>query len=84
MHGYGWRITHIFSFTFPQLFDVFTGKITVLNDKTNFVVSVNPTGVVMWYVSEPAKLDLHRFYKGGRLRGSAYDDNENTIPHVFL
>ncbi|XP_045917281.1 alpha-N-acetylgalactosaminidase-like [Micropterus dolomieu] len=67
-----------------KLFDVFTGKITVLNDKTNFVVSVNPTGVVMWYVSEPAKLDLHRFYKGGRLRGSAYDDDENAIPHVFL
>lgn len=55
-----------------------------LKDSTDFVVSVNPTGVVMWYVSAPAKLSLRQFYKGGRLQGSNYNDDENAIPRVFL
>lgn len=67
-----------------EVFDVFTGKTMVLTDSTDFVVSVNPTGVVMWYVSAPTKLGFHQFYKGSRVRGSAYDDHENAIPPVFL
>ena len=55
----------------PQILDVFTEKTMALKDSTDFVVSVNPTGVVMWYVSAPAELNLHQFYKGGKLQGSA-------------
>ncbi|XP_069014487.1 alpha-N-acetylgalactosaminidase [Embiotoca jacksoni] len=67
--------------------DVFTDKIMVMKQSTDFVVSVNPTGVVMWYVSAPAKLNLQQYYKGGKLLGSAYDDDddkEKFIPRVFL
>uniref|UniRef100_A0A3Q2P676 Alpha-galactosidase n=1 Tax=Fundulus heteroclitus TaxID=8078 RepID=A0A3Q2P676_FUNHE len=39
--------------------DVYTGQTDVLKDSTDFVVSVNPTGVVMWYVSAPGKLRYH-------------------------
>ncbi|XP_078130759.1 alpha-N-acetylgalactosaminidase-like [Sander vitreus] len=66
-----------------KIYDVFTEKTMVLKDSTSFVVSVNPTGVVMWYVSAPAKLNRRQFYKGGRLQGSGYDD-DNAIPRVFL
>ena len=66
-----------------QIYDVFTDKAITLKDSTAFVVSVNPTGVVMWYVSAPGKLKLRQFYEGGRRQGSAYND-ENTIPRVFF
>lgn len=64
--------------------DVYTDKTTVLKDSTEFVVSVNPTGVVMWYVSAPAKLNTHLFYRGGNVPGSAYDEDKNAIPPIFL
>ncbi|KAM7395555.1 hypothetical protein PAMA_007025 [Pampus argenteus] len=67
-----------------KVFDVFTEKTMMLKDSTDFVVSVNPTGAVMWYISAPAKLSLRQFYKGGRLRGSAYYDHDNAIPQVIL
>ncbi len=78
-------VIQFFSFTLPQVFDVFTQKPLMLKDSTDFVVSVNPTGVVMWYVSAPAKLNLRQFFKGGKLRASSSDDSdENSIPRVFL
>ncbi|KAG7220766.1 hypothetical protein INR49_032009 [Caranx melampygus] len=40
-----------------RILDVFTNDTTILKDSTNFVVSVNPTGVVMWHVSPAAKLN---------------------------
>lgn len=55
-----------------------------LKDTTDFVVSVNPTGVVMWYVSAPAKRNLRQFYRGSEFQQSAYEDQENAIPRVFL
>uniref|UniRef100_A0A8D3D9I3 Alpha-galactosidase n=1 Tax=Scophthalmus maximus TaxID=52904 RepID=A0A8D3D9I3_SCOMX len=67
-----------------KIVDVFTDKTAMLKDSTDFVVSVNPTGVVMWYVSAPAKLNMRLFYKGGQFHRSAHDDDENTIPRVFL
>lgn len=67
-----------------QIFDVFTDKTMTLKDTTDFVVSVNPTGVVMWYVSAPAKRNLRQFYRGSEFQQSAYEDQENAIPRVFL
>ncbi|XP_019947332.2 alpha-N-acetylgalactosaminidase [Paralichthys olivaceus] len=64
-----------------KIIDVFTDKSVMLKDSTDFVVSVNPTGVVMWYVSAPAKLNL-QFFRGGKLQRSAH--HENAIPNVFL
>ncbi|XP_068609804.1 alpha-N-acetylgalactosaminidase [Brachionichthys hirsutus] len=67
-----------------KIFNVFTEKTMMLKDSTDFVVSVNPTGVVMWYVSAPAKMNLHQFYRGARLRGSPYDEkDENNIPQLI-
>ncbi|XP_062324067.1 alpha-N-acetylgalactosaminidase-like [Osmerus eperlanus] len=38
-----------------QIYDVFAERVMpTLKASTDFVVSVNPTGVVMWYVSSPA------------------------------
>lgn len=72
-------------YTLSQVFDVFTDKTMMLKDSTDFVVSVNPTGVVMWYVSAPAKMNLHQFYKGDKLKGAAHSEgDENTIFPVFL
>lgn len=72
----------------PQAIDVYTNKLVTLKDSTDFVVSVNPTGVVMWYVSAPAKPSLRHFFNGGKLQGRAYDDydkaNANDIPPSFL
>lgn len=66
-----------------KIYDVFTGKTMTLKDSTGFVVSVNPTGVVMWHVSAPAKWNLRQFYKGGRLQGSAFDDDDdNAFPVI--
>ncbi|XP_029985158.1 alpha-N-acetylgalactosaminidase-like [Sphaeramia orbicularis] len=67
-----------------KIIDVYTDKATELKDSTSFVVSVNPTGVVMWYVSAPADLSLHYFYRGGKPLGSAYHDDDNAVPRVFL
>ncbi|KAM4521644.1 alpha-N-acetylgalactosaminidase [Odontesthes bonariensis] len=68
-----------------KVFDVFTEKTATLTDSTDFVVSVNPTGVVMWYVSAPGgKLGFRQVYRGGKLIGSANDTTENAIPHVFF
>lgn len=67
-----------------KAFDVFTNKAVTLKDSTEFVVSLNPTGVVMWYVSAPAKISLRQFYSGGRLRGPAHDAHRSQIPPVFL
>jgi len=71
--------------SFPQIYDVFTEKTMTLKDSTSFVVSVNPTGVVMWHVSAPAKWNFRHFYKGGRRQGSAFgNDGENVVPPVLL
>ncbi|XP_068198420.1 alpha-N-acetylgalactosaminidase [Antennarius striatus] len=68
-----------------NIIDVFTEKTMTLKDSTDFVVSVNPTGVVMWYVSAPAKMGLHYFFRGGHHHGSSYDkDDENSLPQLFL
>lgn len=87
IHAGIWRENHAllhFLSTLPQIIDVFTDKTVMLKDSTDFVVSVNPTGVVMWYVSAPAKLNLRQLYKGGKLHHHTYDDEENAIPRVFL
>ncbi|XP_037304604.2 alpha-N-acetylgalactosaminidase [Pungitius pungitius] len=60
-----------------EIHDVFAQKTTTLKDSTPFVVSVNPTGVVMWHVSAPAKWNRRPFRRGGGRRG-------NAIPPVFL
>lgn len=68
-----------------EIYDVFTGKSMTLKDSAPFVVSVNPTGVVMWHVSAPAKWNPRHFYKGGRRQGPAFDGGEeNAVPPVFL
>ncbi|TNN61581.1 Alpha-N-acetylgalactosaminidase [Liparis tanakae] len=68
-----------------MIYDVFTEKTMTLKDSTSFVVSVNPTGVVMWHVSAPAKWNFRQFYKGGRRQGSAFgNDGQNAVPPVFL
>uniref|UniRef100_A0A3Q3WQ77 Alpha-galactosidase n=1 Tax=Mola mola TaxID=94237 RepID=A0A3Q3WQ77_MOLML len=67
-----------------KIFDVFTETALVLKDSTDFVVSVNPTGVVMWYVSAPAKLSLRQLFKSGQPQGPNFHGDENDIPHIFL
>ncbi|XP_061899518.1 alpha-N-acetylgalactosaminidase [Entelurus aequoreus] len=68
-----------------KVHDVFSETTMTLKESTSFVVSVNPTGVVMWYVSAPAKANrLHQFLGNARLRGLARDDLSNVIPPVFL
>lgn len=52
-----------------------------LKDSTDFVVSVNPTGVVMWYVSAPARTNLNHLRRGQEAHRVA---EENFIPYVFL
>ncbi|XP_028295411.1 alpha-N-acetylgalactosaminidase [Gouania willdenowi] len=59
-----------------RITDAFTYKTLTLKDTTNFVVSVNPTGVVMWYVSAPSKLNTRHYFDGGH--------QKNNIPDVFL
>uniref|UniRef100_A0A8C6WQL1 Alpha-galactosidase n=1 Tax=Neogobius melanostomus TaxID=47308 RepID=A0A8C6WQL1_9GOBI len=63
--------------------DVYTFKTTVLKDSTEFVVSLNPSGVVMWYVSAPAKLNSRLVFRGGPAPASANEDEINYIP-AFL
>ncbi|XP_034018341.1 alpha-N-acetylgalactosaminidase [Thalassophryne amazonica] len=64
-----------------KIIDVFTGKTMTLKDSTDFVVSVNPSGVVMWYISAPGKLGFRQFYSRGK---SAYNHNDSNIPAAFL
>ncbi|KAF7666556.1 hypothetical protein LDENG_00101500 [Lucifuga dentata] len=66
-----------------KITDVFTSKSDTLKDSSEFVVSVNPTGVVMWYVSAPAKLSRHHFYNS-KIQKYAYNDYDNAIPPSFL
>lgn len=68
----------------PQVHDVYTDKTDVLTDSTVFEVAVNPTGVVMWYVSAPAQLQSLHFLSGGKRHGAAYHPEENGIPRGFL
>lgn len=54
-----------------QAYEVFTGKtVAGLNASTEFTVSINPSGVVMWYIyPEPSKqTDTfdHQHYKASR------------------
>lgn len=65
-----------------KLYDVFTEKMDTLKDLTEFTVSINPTGVVMWYVSAPAENPVHSDWVGGKLRGPS--DYNNALPPNFL
>ncbi|CAJ1077147.1 alpha-N-acetylgalactosaminidase [Xyrichtys novacula] len=67
-----------------KVYDVFTDKTTTLKDSTDFVVSVNPSGVVMWHVSAPAKLNQRHFDRRGNAMESVFGGDENAIPRVFL
>uniref|UniRef100_A0A672GWF4 Alpha-galactosidase n=1 Tax=Salarias fasciatus TaxID=181472 RepID=A0A672GWF4_SALFA len=68
-----------------KAFDVFTNSAMVLKDSADFVVSVNPTGVVMWYISAPARLNVRQYFSSDRMQGSAYRlDKDNAIPRVFF
>lgn len=75
-------------FALLQITDVFSGKTYTVKDSTDFVVSVNPTGVVMWYISAPAKQKLKlnpfselKLYYHGPWR-STYRRGANDIPEV--
>ncbi|KAM9355585.1 alpha-N-acetylgalactosaminidase [Pholidichthys leucotaenia] len=67
-----------------KIYDVFSDDTALLKDSTDFVVSVNPNGVVMWYVSAPARLNLRQFYPEDKFSGSVKDDVKNVIPRIFL
>ncbi|XP_037100645.1 alpha-N-acetylgalactosaminidase [Syngnathus acus] len=69
-----------------KVYDVFSGKTAMLKDSSSFVVSVNPTGVVMWYVSAPTKPKppSRQFFGDDRLGGLARGDLSNDIPPIFL
>lgn len=79
-------------FALLQITDVFSGKTYTVKDSTDFVVSVDPTGVVMWHISAPArqkqklKLKLNplsklKLYYHGPWR-STYRGGANDIPNV--
>lgn len=71
-----------------KLTDVYSGKTYTAKDSTDFVVSVNPTGVVMWHVSAPArrKLKLNPFSKPKLYYHgpwwSPYRGGANDVPNV--
>ncbi|XP_017291461.1 alpha-N-acetylgalactosaminidase [Kryptolebias marmoratus] len=67
---------------FYKIHDVFTDETKVVNESTVLDVPVNPTGVVMFYVS--AKLQIHHFSRGGKLLGAAFNPEENAAPRGFL
>ncbi|XP_022072442.2 alpha-N-acetylgalactosaminidase [Acanthochromis polyacanthus] len=68
-----------------KLFDAFTSRTTLVKDATDFVVSVNPSGVVTFLVSAPATINRRQFYNGGKLHGPSFEDaEENSLPPVFL
>lgn len=77
-------------FALLQLTDVYSGKTYTVKDSTDFVVSVNPTGVVMWHVSAPAsrklKLKLNPFSKPKLYYHgpwwSPYRGGANDVPNV--
>lgn len=55
-----------------------------LKDSTHFVVSINPSGVVMWYISAPADQDQENAHIGGKLRGPAFHGHANGISPIVL
>lgn len=63
--------------------EVYTYKTMTLKDSTEFVVSLNPSGVVMWYVSAPAKLNSRLVFRHGHVPTSTDDEERNYIP-TFL
>ncbi|XP_057678001.1 alpha-N-acetylgalactosaminidase [Corythoichthys intestinalis] len=69
-----------------KIYDVFSGRTMILKDLVSFVVSVNPSGVVMWYVSAPAKPRTlsRQFSRDDRLGGFFRGYLANGIPQVFL
>ncbi|XP_041831947.1 alpha-N-acetylgalactosaminidase [Melanotaenia boesemani] len=67
-----------------KIIDVFTEKTAALKDSTDFVVSVNPSGVVMWYVSAPGKLSFRQLSRAGKLYGYVREAEKNDLPRVFL
>ncbi|XP_034143784.1 alpha-N-acetylgalactosaminidase [Esox lucius] len=63
-----------------QIYDVFAEReLGPLKDSTDFVVSVNPTGVVMWYISAPADADQNSAHMGEKLRGPALHRKSDGI-----
>ncbi|XP_061668003.1 alpha-N-acetylgalactosaminidase [Syngnathoides biaculeatus] len=60
--------------------DVFSGQSLTLKDSSSFVVSVNPTGVVMWYVSAPTKEKPF----SGQFPRDGPGDLANAVPPIFL
>lgn len=73
-------------FALFQLTDVYSGKTYTVKDSTDFVVSVNPTGVVMWHVSTPARRKLNPFSKPKLYYHgpwwSPYRGGANDVPNV--
>lgn len=70
--------------SFLQIYDVFAEReMPTLKDSTNFVVSINPSGVVMWYISAPADQDENT-HIGGKLRGPAFHRHANGISPIVL
>lgn len=63
--------------------DVYTYRTAELKDSTEFVVSLNPSGVVMWHVSAPAKLNSRLVFRGARVLESDYDEERNNIPYFL-
>ncbi|KAK7906918.1 hypothetical protein WMY93_015530 [Mugilogobius chulae] len=63
--------------------DVYTYETTTVKDSTEFVVSVNPTGVVMWYVSAPAKVNSRLFFRGSHIRTFDHEEVPNNIPSLL-
>ncbi|KAJ3606814.1 hypothetical protein NHX12_026333 [Muraenolepis orangiensis] len=68
-----------------KMFEVFTENAATLKDTSEFVVSVNPTGVVMFYVSAPS-VRRHQFRGDAKHRGppAASNHHGNAIPLGFL
>lgn len=55
-----------------KIYDVFAeNSAPSLKDSTEFVVSINPSGVVMWHVSAPAV-------------GQHWRPDRNPVPHIIL
>ncbi|XP_035649954.1 alpha-N-acetylgalactosaminidase-like [Oncorhynchus keta] len=68
-----------------KIYDVFAEReMPTLKDSTHFVVSINPSGVVMWYISAPADQDQENTHIGGKLRGPAFHRHANGISPIVL
>ncbi|XP_072297423.1 alpha-N-acetylgalactosaminidase-like [Eucyclogobius newberryi] len=63
-----------------KVIDVYTFKSLELKDSTEFVVSVNPSGVVMWYVTAPAKLNTRLYFRDGLDQAPVREQVQNDIP----